>query len=133
MRTTRVQPNRELEPSELESRAFGFGVGMLGLAQFLRGRLPEPVMNALAEHGTHCGAHIIEAHAASSSGSPLSSYAAAKQSVRQATYWLRLVHASDPALSARLDPLIRDAAELMGALQAASARARQKAASAKMK
>lgn len=130
MRTTRVQPNRELEPSELESRAFGFGVGMLGLAQFLKGRLPEPVMNALAEHGTHCGAHIIEAHATSS---PLSSYASAKQAVRQATYWLRLVHASDPALSGRLDPLIRDAAELMGALQAASARARQKAAAAKVK
>lgn len=130
MRTTRVQPNRELEPAELESRAFGFGVGMLGLAQFLKGRLPEPVMNALAEHGTHVGAHIIEAHATSS---PLSSYAAAKQSVRQATYWLRLVHASDTALSGRLDPLIRDAAELTGALQAASARARQKAAAGKVK
>lgn len=130
MRTTRVQPNRELEPSELESRAFGFGVGMLGLAQFLKGRLPEPVMNALAEHGTHCGAHIIEAHATSS---PFSSYASAKQAVRQATYWLRLVHASDPALSGRLDPLIRDAAALLGALQAASARARQKAAAAKVK
>lgn len=132
MRTTRVQPNRELDPSELESRAFGFGVGMLGLAQFLKGRLPEPVMNALVEHGTHVGAHILEAHATSSTGSSLSSYSSAKQAVRQATYWLRLVHASDAALSGRLDPLIRDAAELMGALQAASARARQKAA-AKMK
>ena len=66
-------------------------------------------------------------------GKVLITLAGHTQSVRQATYWLRLVHASDPALSARLDPLIRDAAELMGALQAASARARQKAASAKMK
>ena len=65
MRTTRMNSNREIDPAELESRAFGFGVGMLGLAQHLKKDLPEPVTNALAEHGANVGAHVLEAHAVS--------------------------------------------------------------------
>jgi hypothetical protein len=132
MRTTRVQSNRETDSAELESKAFGFGVGMLGLAQFLKGKLPDPVTDALAEHGTHAGAHVLEAHASSSSGQ-LSSYAAARQAVRQSTYWLRLVHASDPSFGAELDPLIKAAADLASALKAASARARQRTETSKFK
>ncbi|NUM56415.1 MAG: hypothetical protein HUU46_22485 [Candidatus Hydrogenedentes bacterium] len=131
MRTTRVQSSRETEAAELESKSFGFGVGMLGLAQFLKGKLPDPVVNALAEHGTHVGAHVLDAH--SSASGQLSSYASARQAVRQATYWLRLVHASDPTFGAKLDPLIRDAADLASALKAAATRARQAVAAAKVK
>ena len=131
MRTTRVQTNRETDSAELESKAFGFGVGMLGLAQFLKGKLPDPVTDALAEHGTHAGAHVLEAHASSSG--QLSSYAAARQSVRQSTYWLRLVHATDPSFGAKLDPLIKAAADLASALKAASARARQRPDTSKFK
>lgn len=131
MRTTRVQSSKETDAEELESKAFRFGVGMLGLAQFLKGKVPDPVMNALAEHGAHVGAHVLEAHASSSSS--LSSYAAARQAVRQSTYWLRLVHASDASFKAQLDPLIKDAAELASVLKYASARARQRVEAAKFK
>ena len=131
MRTTRVQASRESETAELESKAFGFGVGMLGLAQFLKGRLPDPVVNALAEHGTHVGAHILDAHASASG--QLSSYASARQAVRQSTYWLRLVHASDETLAPKLDPLIKDASSLAGELKSAVTRARQAVAALKTK
>jgi len=131
MRTSRTQSNRDADPAELESKSFGFGVGMLGLAQYLKGKMPEPVVNALAEHGTHVGAHVLDAHASASG--QLSSYAAARQAVRQSTYWLRLVHASDPDLAVKLDPLIRDAADLAAWLKTASMRARQRIDVAKVK
>lgn len=131
MRASRVQTNRETDPAELESRSFGFGVGMLGLAQFLKGKFPDPVVNALAEHGTHVGAHVLDAHASASG--QLSSYASARQAVRQSTYWLRLVLASDASLGPKLDPLIKDTAELASALKAATARIRQSVAVAKVR
>jgi hypothetical protein len=131
MRATRVQSSRETDPAELESKSFGFGVAMLGLAQFLKGKLPDPVTNALAEHGTHVGAHILDAHASASG--QLSSLGAARQAVRQSMYWLRLVHASDPSYAPKLDPLIKDAADLAAGLKAATARARQRVEAVKTK
>ncbi len=131
MRASRVQTNRETDPAELESKSFRFGVGMLGLAQFLKGQLPDPVVNALAEHGTHVGAYVMDAH--TSASGQLSSYASARQAVRQSTYWLRLVHASDSSYGGKIDPLVMEASELASALKAASARARQRTEASKPK
>ncbi len=122
MRSSRANTSKETDAAELESKAFGFGVGMLGLAQRMKGILPDPVTNALAEHGANVGAHVLEAHAAPAS--QLQSYALARQSTRQAAYWLKLVHAAEPSIGPKLDELVRSAADLTTALKTASARAR---------
>jgi len=104
---------------------------MLGLAQRLKGQLPDPVTNALAEHGANIGANVLEAHAAPSG--QIQSYASARQAARQATYWLKLVHASAPTCSPNLDSLIKAAADLTTALKAATARARQRVETSKFR
>ncbi|HRI88853.1 MAG TPA: hypothetical protein PLJ47_07635 [Candidatus Hydrogenedentes bacterium] len=131
MRSSRANTGKDQELVDLESLAFGFGVDMLGLAQRLKGQVPDPVSNALAEHGANIGANVLEAHASPSS--QLQSYAAARQSARQATYWLRLVHESGAAKSVKLDALIKAATDLTAALKTASSRARQKAETAKFR
>lgn len=129
MRTSRT--HKDPDPADLETRAFDFGVGMLALAQKMKGVLPDPAANALAEHGANIGAHVLEAHAVPST--QLQSYASARQSARQALYWLKLVRGADASLAAKLDPLIEAAGELATALKAASVRARQRAESSKYK
>jgi four helix bundle protein len=120
-----------MEPRELETRSFEFGVAVLRLARLLKDEMPNSVLDALVQSSTSVGSEVIEAHGSSSSSGYLSGLMSARKASQQSAYWLRLIGAADPERGDLVQPLLAESLELAGTLGSLCNRARIRAEAAK--
>src|SRR5262245_21552482 len=108
-------------PHELESyesRTFRFACDIVFLYRRLMKLpdMPHPIARQLLRAGTSVGANVEEAKAAQSRKDRASRFAVALKEAREALYWLRLIRATKLADQVPLQPLAREANELVAIL-----------------
>lgn len=122
MRTGRLHPPKELEPAELERRAFDFAAAITRLAISLREELPGPALDGLAASAAKTGAEAANAQENPSRRHALSHFTSARRAAYEAIYWLKLAAAAGALNPETAGPLVDEAGTLHDALTAMCAR-----------
>ncbi len=104
--------------SDLPDRTFAFAQRIVRLCIFLEqnGRVSTTLATQLLRSGTSVGANVEEAGSAESRKDFVYKNAIACKEARESHYWLRLLAASEVVAQDRLDPVIKEANELIAIL-----------------
>lgn len=104
--------------SDLPDRTFSFAERIVRLCQFLEnsGAVSNTLMKQVLRSGTAIGAHVEEGQASESKKDFVHKYSIALKEARETHYWLRLLASADVLPSSRLDPITKEANELVAIL-----------------
>lgn len=106
-------------PPSIQEGAFVFACGIVELSQHLdRSTASRHVGGQVLRSGTAIGAHLEEAHGRQSKADFISKVSLALKEARETLYWLRVIAATKLLPPNRLQPLIREANELVAILTA---------------
>lgn len=126
----RGRPSGELDGKAvlpIGERTFHFALEIIRLCQRLNSRsdVERAIGRQVLRSGTSIGANVEEAQAGQSKADFISKNAIALKEARETLYWLRLAAESEIADKARLQLLIKEAAELSRILGAIVLHARR--------
>ena len=106
--------------SDIPDRTFDFAVRIVKLCEHLDERpgVKRTLANQLLRSGTSIGANVAEGQAAQSTADFVSKYSIACKEGRETHFWLRLLAASGLVEQHLLEPLTKEADELISILTA---------------
>ena len=113
-------------PEPFRHRGFRFALTVTRLHRSIRTTTDVPwhLVDQMLRAGTSVGANLEEAKAASSRRDLIARNAISLREARECRFWLRLIRADQPQLSATLTPLIAECQEIVAILTAAISRLR---------
>ncbi len=104
--------------SDLPDRTFAFAERIVRLCQFLENEdiVSNTLMKQVLRSGTSIGANVEVGQASESKKDFVHKYPLAVKEARETHYWLRLLAAGEVMPLARLEPLTKEANELVAIL-----------------
>lgn len=115
-----------MESIDITERTFEFATRIVRLCQSLdkKGGISRTLQNQLLRSGTSIGANVEEAQSGQSKADFVSKIYIACKEARETRYWLRLLIATDIVPASKLDPLTKEASELVAILTSITKSAR---------
>ena len=86
--------NQDGKKADIQSRSFGFALGILDLYKFMKKCNAKVLANQVLRSGTSIGANVEEAQAAQSKKDFIAKMTIASKEARETRYWLRLLSQS---------------------------------------
>lgn len=103
---------------DITDRTFGFALRVVKLCKHLNEQrlVDRALVNQLIRAGTSIGANVEEAQSGQSRADFLSKISIACKEARETHYWLRLIAASEEAITDQMAQIIQEANELVSIL-----------------
>ncbi len=103
---------------DITDRTFEFALRVVRLCRYLNDgrKVDRALVNQLIRSGTSIGANVEEAQSAQSRADFTSKMSIACKEARETHYWLRLIAASNKALTERMTAINQEADELVSIL-----------------
>jgi four helix bundle protein len=110
--------------TDFRSRSFAFACDIVRLYRRLERSVPLPLARQILRAGTSIGANLEEAKVAQSRRDLAAKFSIALKEARETSYWLRLVLATESAKPELVEPLLREAEQLVAILTSSVRRLR---------